>query len=115
MSGRTSQRKGADAEREIVSILQARGYPAQRGGSLSYGTAPDVYGLDGLHLEIKRHEKLNLHAAYQQSQLDARRFQDGKPVVVHRRSREPWLITLALDDFLEIYEKNKDRLHQPGD
>ena len=40
MSGRTSQRKGADGEREIVSILQAHGYPAQRGGSLTYGTVP---------------------------------------------------------------------------
>lgn len=110
MSGKTSQRKGADAEREIVSILQAHGYPAQRGGSLSYGSVPDVCGLDGLHLEIKRHERLNLHAAYKQSQLDAQRFRDGRPVVVHRRSREPWLITMALIDFLEIYDKKKDRL-----
>ena len=114
MSGRTSQRKGADAEREIVTILQSHGYPAQRGGSLSYGTVPDVYGLEGLHLEIKRHERLNLHAAYRQSQLDARRFRDGRPVVVHRRSREPWMITLALDDFLEIYGKKKDRRDQMG-
>ena len=110
MNGKTSQRKGADAEREVVAILQAHGYPAKRGGSLTYGNVPDVYGLDGLHLEIKRHERLNLHAAYQQSQRDAQRFQDGKPVVVHRRSREPWLITLALIDFLEIYDKKKDRL-----
>lgn len=109
MSGKSSQRKGADAEREIVTILQSHGYPAQRGGSLSYGTAPDVYGLDGLHLEVKRRERLNLHAAYQQSQRDAQRFQDGKPIVVHRRSREPWMVTLSLDDFLKIYDKKKDR------
>lgn len=110
MSGRTSQRKGADGEREIVSILQAHGYPAQRGGSLTYGTVPDVYGLPGLHLEIKRRERLDLYGAYRQSVEDARRFQDGRPVVVHRRSREPWMVTLALDDSLAIYGSKKDRL-----
>lgn len=32
MAGRSSQRKGADGERELAALLREYGYPVERGG-----------------------------------------------------------------------------------
>ena len=105
MNGRSSQRKGRTGEVEIAHILQAHGIAARPGRAQSYGTEPDVLGLDGYHLEIKRVEKLNVPAAMRQSIQDSERFKDGKPLLLHRRNREPWLCTMLLSDFLQIYSE----------
>lgn len=103
--GRSSQRKGADGERELAVVLRERGYAVERGGSLSYGEAPDLMGLPGVHIEVKRVERLNILEAMTQAIRDADRFQDGVPAVFHRRSRSPWLVTMRLTDWLELYER----------
>ncbi len=69
--GKSSQRKGADGERELAMILRDRGYDVERGGSLSYGEVPDLVGLPGVHIEVKRVERLNVLAAMQQAIRDA--------------------------------------------
>ena len=61
----------------------------------------DVVGLDGVHQEIKFQERLNLRAAMEQSQRDA---QAGEfPIVCHKTSRKPWLVTMLGKDWLEMY------------
>ncbi len=102
---RSQQRKGADAERELVSILNGYGYQTQRGGSETFGTVPDVIGLPGIHIEVKRAERLNLMEAVNQAARDSARFRDGLPAVFHRRNRQPWLVTMRLIDWMEIYRK----------
>ena len=102
--GRSSQRKGADGERELTELLKQYGYTVQRGGSETYGTVPDITGLPGVHIEVKRVEKLNILEAMKQSVRDAERFKDGIPAVFHRRNRQPWLVTLRLSDFMELYK-----------
>ena len=74
--GRKSQRKGASGERELAELLRDYGYQAERGGSLTFGSIPDVTGLPGIHIEVKRTERLNVLEAYQQAVRDAERFQD---------------------------------------
>jgi len=54
--GAKSTRKGANGEREVMAILRDHGFSVERGGTQSYGQRPDLYGLDGVHLEIKRSE-----------------------------------------------------------
>lgn len=54
--GAKSQRKGADGERELAALLREYGYPIERGGSLSFGEVPDLTGLPGVHIEVKRVE-----------------------------------------------------------
>ena len=103
MSGRSSQRKGREGERELARFLQDHGYDAHPAAPLNYGTLPDVVGVNGLHLEIKRCEQLKIPAWLEQSERDAAKFGDGLPVVIFRRNREPWNITLRLTDFLKIY------------
>ncbi len=77
----------------------------RHGGSMSFGDVPDLSGLPDIHMEVKRVERLNISAAMAQAVRDAFRFQDGAPTVFHRRSREPWLVTQRLEDWLKIYQK----------
>lgn len=108
MSGRRSQAKGANGERELAAILRGYGYDIQRGGSLSFGEAPDLSGLCGVHCEVKRCEQLRLSEWLAQAAADAERFQDGAPAIFFRRSREPWAVVMKLDDWLTLY-----RSYQP--
>lgn len=103
-----SKRKGSAAEREIAGILTAAGFPAHRNDQRFTGGSgnPDIsaLGLEGYHFEVKRCEKLNLHAALAQAERDA--ASGAIPAVVHRRSREPWFITLPLTAFLAEVKKH---------
>lgn len=103
--GKASQRKGAAGERELAAILRERGYDCQRGGSLSFGEIPDVVGLPGIHMEVKRVEKLNICEAIEQAIRDSERMQDGIPALFHRRNRKPWLVTMRLEDWLSLYQR----------
>lgn len=103
--GRSSQRKGRDAELELCRILRAQGIPAEPGQAVSYGSTPDIVGVPGLHVEVKRRENVNLSAALTQAQQDAERFGDGLPAVFHRRNREGWRVTMMLQDWLTLYKR----------
>ena len=103
-TGAKSARKGTAGEREVMAILRDYGYPVERGGTQSFGQRPDLYGLDGVHLEIKRAERAQVWAWMEQSQKDAQRFGDGVPTVIFRRSRSKWLICMELSDFLTFYQ-----------
>lgn len=106
--GRSSRRKGKVGEREIVNALKAAGFEAAH-RSAQYcgntGDAPDVEGLPGIHIEVKRVERLNLKAAYQQAVHDSKENSNNDiPAIFHRQSHEPWMVTLSLSDFLKVYE-----------
>ena len=106
-SGKASQHKGADGERELAAVLREYGYEIKRGGSLSFGEAPDLAGLPGIHIECKRVERLNVSEAMHQAIRDSEAFRDGAPTVFHRRSREPWLVTMRLADWMTLYDRQK--------
>ena len=107
-SGRMSQRKGAAGERELTDHLRRAGYPVSWGGSRTYGTVPDVFGLPGIHIECKRVEQLNIAKAVEQAARDAERFQDASPAVFHRKNKAPWLVTMRLTDWLSLYAAAQD-------
>ena len=100
------KRKGSAGERELAAILTAHGFPARRNDQFGIGgfDNPDVEaeGLEDFHFEVKRVERLNLEEAMQQAEADAA----GRvPVVVHRRNRRPWRVTLNLHDWLAAQKK----------
>lgn len=99
-----SRQKGARGERELANLLKEYGYECRRGQQYSGSNGDaDVVGLSGIHIECKRVEKLNIEKAMAQSSRDAR---DGEmPVVMHRKDRHPWLVTMAMGDFMEMYSK----------
>ena len=102
-----SQRKGRAGEIELASVLTENGIPAKPGNALNFGTMPDVVGLDGIHAEVKRVEKLNVQEAMNQAVRDAEKFHDGLPALFHRRNRSPWLVTMRLEDWLKVYRNEK--------
>lgn len=103
MGGKSSQRKGRGGELEIVKIFQSYGIDAQPGQAVSYGSTPDVVNIPGVHPEIKRVERLNVPEAMAQAVRDSKKFNDGMPVLFHRRNRQGWLCTMRLDEWLELY------------
>ena len=103
--GKFSQAKGRHAELELVRILQENGIPAEPGQAVSYGCTPDITGVKGIHVEVKRRENVNLSAALEQAQQDATRFGDGLPAVFHRKNREGWRVTMPLSAWLELYKE----------
>lgn len=105
MSGRTSQRKGRGGELELSRILQEYGYPVEVGKPVSFGEVPDLSGLPGVHIECKRAEAIRLSEWMEQAEMDARRFGDGAPAVFHRKNRQPWLVTMRLEDWLSLYDQ----------
>ena len=106
-----SRAKGARGERELAKFLREHGYEARRGQQYcgANGDA-DVEGLDGIHIECKRVEHLNIDEAMAQSERDsyADSLKQGKaviPTVFHRRNGKKWKVTLNAEDFLNIYRK----------
>ena len=100
-----SRAKGAAGERELAGILRDHGYTDSRRGQQFCGRNgdADVVGLPHIHIEAKRVEHLNLDAAMEQSIRDARPGET--PAVFHRKNRQPWKVTLLLDDFMKLYEE----------
>ncbi len=103
--GKTSQRKGRDGEEELANLLRNNGYHIMRGGSMTFGEVPDLMGLPGVHIEVKRVEKLNIWTAMDQAIRDAARFQDGVPTVFHRKNRSGWLVTMRFSDWIKMYKR----------
>lgn len=112
MNGRRSATKGANGERELMAYLAAEGYPTERGGTQSYGERPDLSGLDGIHIECKRVEALNVSKAMRQAEADSEKFRDGFPAVFHRKNREPWLVTMHLRDWMILYRRWQSESNQ---
>ncbi len=101
-----SRNKGAAGERELAGKLREYGYRCRRGQQYSGANGDaDVVGLSGVHIECKRMERLNLYDAMAQSERDAR---EGEiPAVFHRKNNRQWLVTLKLDDFMNLYGARK--------
>lgn len=99
-----SRQKGARGERELAHVLMSHGYSARRGQQFSGANGDaDVVGIDGLHIEVKRVERLNIEQAMEQSRNDARLGEI--PVVMHRKNHEPWKVTMDIADFLRIWKE----------
>lgn len=94
-----SRQKGSAGERELARVLrETLGVEARRGQQ--YSGSPDspdvVTSLEGLHIECKRVEALSLYKALKQAVRDA--GEDEIPCVMHRKSREEWVVIIRLKD-----------------
>lgn len=109
--GKASRNKGKRGELEVVKILKVAGFEkAQRSAQCkgNTGQAPDVEGLPGIHIEVKRVERLNLRKAYEQAVNDSKENGNNDiPAVFHRQSHQPWMVSLSLSDFLKLYKKER--------
>ena len=98
------KQKGKRGELELVKKLKEYGYDCKR--SVQYCGAngdADVIGLPGIHIECKRVERLNIDDAMLQAIRDRR---EGEyPAVFHRKNNCKWLVTMQLNDWIEIYRE----------
>ena len=99
-----SRAKGAKGELELSKKLKEHGYDCRRGQQYcgANGDA-DVVGLPGIHIECKRVERLNIEDAMTQALKDSKL--DEYPAVFHRKNNSKWLVTMRLDDWIEIYKE----------
>ena len=103
-----SKAKGKRAELELVRLIKANGYEARRTAQYcgKTGEAADVIGLPGISIECKRVENLNINNAMAQATHDAEAAGRGDlPVVFHRKSYCPWLVTCLADDWFKLYRE----------
>lgn len=108
-----SRAKGKRAELELSRKLREYGYDCRRGVQYSGANGDaDVVGLPGIHIECKRVERLNLEDAMAQARRDAR---EGEiPVVMHRKTRSPWMVTTTLEDWIKFYREWECGLEKYG-
>jgi len=100
-----SKEKGKTGELEAAALIRKHGFTACRGQQFAGGSdSPDiVHNIPGVHIEVKRREKLDIYAAMEQATEDRKSHEI--PVVLHRRSRKQWLAVLPASDLLRILQK----------
>lgn len=101
-----SKEKGKRGERELAKKLREYGYDCRRGQQFcgSNGDA-DVVGLPGIHIECKRNERLNVYDAIFQAVHDCKK--GLLPAVFWRKNNSEWLVTMTLEDWMELYKEAK--------
>jgi hypothetical protein len=103
--GSMSRRKGAAGEKEAAAKLnEVQGTRFHRGRQCQGGPeSPDLAGdLPGLHLEVKRCERLSLYPAMAQARRDA--SVDQVPAVMHRANGKVWLLVVAVEDLIRLLD-----------
>lgn len=98
-----SRQKGKRGELELAHELNKYGYSTRRSQQYAgINNDADVVGLPNIHIECKRVEKLNLDQALDQAIRDA--AEGEVPVVMHRKSRQKWRVTMPMKEFMEFYQ-----------
>lgn len=102
-----SRDKGKRFEREIANYLKEHGYDARRSAQYcgNTGDAADVVGLPGFHIECKHQERMCLYDWMDQAVRDSEKSGDT-PIVIHKQNRKDTLVSMRLDDFMNIINHN---------
>lgn len=100
------KRKGKNGELEFARLCRDEGFDARRTAQYcgKTGDAADVIGLPGVHVEVKRVERLNIDDAMAQARRDSQK--SGRvPIVAHRKNNCEWLITMTAADWFEMFRE----------
>lgn len=99
--GSMSRRKGKSGELEVAALLREHGFEGKRGAQFKGGIdSPDVAGLPGHHIEVKRVEAFNLYDALDQAIRDS--GGQATPVVFHRKNGRGWVAVIDAAAFLRM-------------
>lgn len=100
-----SNKKGKAGERGWAKLCREQGFEDARRSQQYAGinNDADVVGLPGLHVEVKRVERLNVSNAIRQAIED--KTDEETAIVAHRKNKEPWLVTMRAEDWFELYKK----------
>lgn len=116
---RSQREKGKRGERAAAKAVaaalkcEARRGVQYKGGAESADLEVDI---EGVHWEVKSVERESIRAWMRQAMADAG---TKVPVVMHKKSREPWLITIPVERLYEFHcrleETAAKALSQLGD
>jgi hypothetical protein len=113
--GKASRDKGKRGELEACEALAEvwPGLKRQYGQARMHSSTPDIDGPGcPVFIEVKRQESINVHKAMEQANASST-FQDPNadapwmyqprpPVIVHKRNRGEWLVTVRARDLKRI-------------
>lgn len=101
-----SRNKGVRAEAEVERILRDAGYSTDRNLSGRNQISGDILvHVENIAIEVRRRETLSL--SQWSRDHEASTPDHFTPAIVYRRSREPWRISLKLDQFLDLLNGGK--------
>ena len=106
--GKASKARGKRAELDLAHKLQEFGFEARRTAQYcgKAGTS-DVTGLNGIHVEVKNVERLNIWEALLQSKRDSEADGNGDiAAVFFKRNRSGWYVAVPLSDFIRLYAQS---------
>jgi Holliday junction resolvase len=99
---KSQRRKGADGERELVNVLHANGYAAEKVSAM-YKAGPDVVAFGGRVIEVKRPEN--------PISKTLEKYLRDVNLVATRADRGEWHVWLKLDELLDLIEEGPDYEH----
>ena len=104
-----SKQKGARFERELASKLKDYGYEGSRRTAQycgNTGDASDVLGLDGIHIEAKHQERIQIYEWMAQAIHDSAENGRGDiPAVFFKKNYSDILVCLRFDDFMALFRE----------
>lgn len=99
--GKHQREKGKRGEREAaIELTFLLGTLVER--TQQFKGSPqsaDLEGIPGLHLEVKRVERLSLYPALEKAESESG---NDCPVLLHRRNGKRWVFIGYLDDLLTV-------------
>lgn len=106
-SGNFSRNKGIRGELKLRDYLNSFGESVRRG--YVFCGESDVVGLQGIHIECKNSDRLNVRDAMDQAISEAEKRKDGLPAVFWKKSRKPWLTIMRTEDFMKLYMMAREK------
>lgn len=100
--GKSAKAKGKRGELLLVHFLEKFGLHTKRG--MVWLNQSDVIGLDGIHIEVKNMESLNVRKALDQAIDEAEKKKDGLPAVFWHKSRKGWVTIMRTEDWITLYK-----------
>lgn len=99
-----SKAKGKRGELEFARLCREHGYDCRRTAQYcgNTGDAADVVGLPGVHIEVKRTERLDLYGAMLQAVHDAK--PGLVPIVAHKKNQKNWLVVMQAGDWFKLFQ-----------
>ena len=107
-----SKHKGKNGELELVKKFKELGADKARRSAQFHGNieegSPDLLGVDGIHVESKRVERLQIYEAMEQATRDSKKQKNGIPTVFHRKNGKGWLVIMNFEDWGNMWKALKD-------
>jgi hypothetical protein len=97
--GKRGERDARDHVTEVLGLDKGQVYRSQQYCGKG-GDSADIVGIPGVHMEVKRTEKLNLYKALDQAISDSK--ENNIPIVLHRKNRREWVVIVRLTDIPKL-------------